>query len=509
MQTHAPLRASLCLLSLALGSAPLVPGCDCDAELQAVRPSLSVDPERVELVGVPVAQDTIIVLAVLNKGGVELHDVHAELADNSDPAFTIVSGDIDSVLPQKQGQLVIQVRPTVATTFSAVVTVTAEEGARPNHIDVPITITSVDAGLPDIEVDPAEVVFDRIGRTEVGRASVVVRNVGVRDLILDSTTFAPADPVDETIRLTTPAPPGQVIGPRQEITLQLTFAGLDLLPHTGELLIASNDPDETFLRVPVIAQAADCPVAVAALVDEGTGIEPFDTVRIDGRDSQPVTNGTFIERWDWRLEQRPVGSTAVLGSLSADRNELEVDLAGRYVVALDVYDNTGVRSCAPAVVPLDVIPKEQLHIQLVWDSPDADLDLHVLRDGGTVFTHEGDCYFSNRDPEWFPEDPEASPFLDVDDDRGYGPENANIIRPQPGSRWTILVHYWNAQTDGDPGVTATLRIFAYGRQTLELRETFADDQQMWRAIELTWGNDEFEPPAISQLGVVEPFVRPF
>jgi hypothetical protein len=204
-----------------------------------------------------------------------------------------------------------------------------------------------------------------------------------------------------------------------------------------------------------------------------------------------------------------------------DRTELEVDLAGLYQVQLDVFavdvsrvGNPAIRSCFPAIVDVDVKPSDDLHVQLVWDHADADLDLHVLNDGGEAFTHEGDCYFSNRQPlspdtPGWSTDPDENPRLDVDDDEGYGPENANIKHPPPGSKWTILVHYWNKQTSGDPTTTAILRVFVYGAQAIELQQTFADDQQLWQALELVWGDDELEPPTLSQLSVVDPFPRPF
>lgn len=154
-------------------------------------------------------------------------------------------------------------------------------------------------------------------------------------------------------------------------------------------------------------------------------------------------------------------------------------------------------------------PTEDLHVQLVWDHPAADLDLHFLREGGEAFTHEGDTYFSNKHPEWFPDNPESNPSLDADDDEGYGPENVNIEHPLPGSKWTVLVHYWNKQTDGDPFTIATLRIYAFGQQVLDISQSFEEDETLWSAVEIEWSTVEDEPPALTQLGQLEAFPRPF
>ena len=180
-------------------------------------------------------------------------------------------------------------------------------------------------------------------------------------------------------------------------------------------------------------------------------------------------------------------------------------------MSLNVFDGDGIRSCTPATVTINVVPTEDLVVQLVWDHADADLDLHMLREGGQVFTHEGDCYFSNRAPVGAPwsDNPDENPELDHDDDEGYGPENMNIKRPAPGSRFTLLVHYWNKQTDGSAITDATVRVFAYGQQVIELTRTFEDDQQMWTALEIEWPTEPLAAPGLSQVGSIQPFARPF
>jgi hypothetical protein len=510
------------LFVAAAGSLAVGPGCNCDPELDTIRPTLVVDPDEAVLTGVPVAQDTPVTFRVDNDRIVNLDGVRAALSDDADPAFTVTQGDVGRVLPGQYGQIVVTVRPVVPGTIHAVLLVDADDPAVPNHVEVPITITAIDVGLPDIEVDPAAVDFDTIGRADVGRESVTVWNRGIRDLVIDDVALQG----DPQLRLATTLPAGTIIPPGTSASINLLFVPDDVAAHSGDLVITSNDPDESEVRVPLTAVAVDCPVAVANIVDADVQIEPFDTVRIDGRDSYANGAGTFIppppEGYEWSLLVRPVGSTAVLSSTSQDRTELEVDLAGLYQVQLNVFaadvarpDNAPIRSCAPAIVDIDVKPSEDLHVQLVWDHPSADFDLHVMQGGGTPFTHETDCYFSNRNPIGDADNPtwslqaDENPSLDVDDDRGYGPENANIVHPAPGSRWVVLAHYWNKQTDGDPTATATVRLFVYGRQAIELTQTFTDDQQLWRAIEITWGDAPLAPPTLVQLGDIEPFARPF
>lgn len=492
----------------------LVGACErfCPDDLGEVVPRLLVDPERVDLSPVGVAEDRDIIITISNPSSTELRLDGVFLAEGGDPNFRLIEAP-QEVLASQSAQVRVRVRPRVIGQIATTLVIDAEEAALPvNYAEVPITVDALDLGLPDIEVDPVVVDFARIGQNDVARASVTVRNVGVRDLIFDETVFAPDVEGDNTIRLINPVTPDWALAPTDELTLELVFAPTDTVLHEGLLQIHSNDPDEELVEVPVQGRGSECPEAVIEVVDDITAVEPLDTIRITGENSFAVSDGTDIaaDGYEWRLVQRPVGSTAVLDPISDERVQLTLDLAGDYEVGLTVIDTDGIRSCNDAVARIHVEPSEDLHIQLVWDHQTADLDLHLLNEGGAVFTHEGDVYFSNREPlDWFPSNPEWVPSLDADDNRGYGPENINIEHPEPGSRWRVLAHYWNKQTDGDAFTVATLRIYAYGQLVADIPQSFESDQTLWRAVEIVWSEVDGEMPQINQIGQMEPFPRPF
>jgi hypothetical protein len=508
------------LLATAL-ALTLLPSCGgCDDGLELVRASLVVEPGEAIITGVPVAQDTPITFSVPNRRSVGLTEVVATLdLEASDPAFSLVENTIDRVDPGFVGQLVVNVRPVVEGTITAVLIVDANELALPNHVEVPITVTAVDVGLPDIEVTPVDVVFDVIGRADVGREIVTIKNTGIRDLVIDDVSKPEAP-----FTLVGCPPAGTAISAGQSLECIVTFRPGDTEQHNSSFVIKSNDPNESEVTVTLSAQAIDCPTALAVRVDEGD-IEPFDTVRLDGRGSSTTAAGTSIppppDGYEWQLVQRPVGSTTTLSSINNNITELPVDLAGFYQVQLTVFavddarpDAGLIRSCTPSIVDIDVVPEDDLHIQLVWDSPNTDFDLHVVRDGGSTFNHDDDVYFSNRLPERTDDtpswsiSPDENPRLDKDDSDGYGPENANLKHPALGSRWVVYVHYWNQRSVLE-STTATLRVFVLGRQAIELRQLFEDDQQMWKALEIVWGDDPLAQPTLTQLGQLDPFPRPF
>jgi hypothetical protein len=539
------------LPAFALLAITSVYGCKCDVDpLETPKPHMKVTPEVVVLNGVPVAQDTRIVIQVQNDSIIELNTLNAELdIESSDPAFKLDEDYPRFVLSGQTGEIVVVVRPLVVSTITASLIITGDghdtpletDDAQPSpRVVVPITVNAIDAGLPDICDYPDEpLVFGLVGMNDVARLEVPVKNCGVRDLILDEVLYCPSlddegatpDPVvaecaviaTDPIRLGTEIEAGTPMAPGSVTSIPLLFRPLDLLEHTGSFVIRSNDPDEPVVVIPVEGEGSACPVAVAELIDDPDSIEPFDTVRLDGRNSMASDSdvpGSFQGRgtYEWTLRQRPQGSTATVFPPDEDGTEIETDLAGRYVVDLHVYethDNGEVRSCVPSTVTFDVVPTEELLIQLVWDHETADLDLHLVRGGGTEFTHEDDCYFSNREPqqtEEFPDwsaVPEENPVLDVDDDEGYGPENMNIVAPAPGSQWNVLVHYWNQQTDGDARTTATVRVFVYGQQVMEIQRVFEEEEVLWEALDITWALEELAQPTLSQVGVVREYPRPF
>lgn len=494
-----------------------VMGCaGCDDPLGVLQPSLLVEPALVEVTGAAVAQDTTLYVTVRNPSNVPLTINRVDLdTEAGDPAFRLLSWPSE-VLAGGEERVEVIVRPMLVSTIGTTLRIDAEASALPSpYVEVPIVVSASDLGLPEIVVTPTCVEFDRIGQLDVAFASVTIANEGVSDLLLDEVSFVPSQEGDSSIRIQGGIPPGFVVAPRESVSVSLAFAPLDTNLHEGTLSIRSNDPDEPEVSVCVKGAGSSCPTAVAELLEDATAIEPLDTLRLFGGDSYTETEGAEIAEYRWRLALRPPGSTATLSALTEAQTQITVDIAGVYEVCLEVKDSFGIRSCNDACTRLEVIPTDALHVQLVWDHPRADLDLHLLREGGSAFTHEGDCYFSNRTPTWF--DPvEANPTLDADDSEGYGPENINVESPQPGSRWQVLVHYWNSQTDGDPFTVATLRLYAYGQLVGEYSHAFEEDEVLWQAVELTWSSviptteaPIYEPPVVETLGTTEPLPRPF
>jgi hypothetical protein len=125
-----------------------------------------------------------------------------------------------------------------------------------------------------------------------------------------------------------------------------------------------------------------------------------------------------------------------------------------------------------------------LHVRLAWDTDLTDVDLHLLGPNGQVWTCEGDCYFSNGNPNWADQSIfQDDPFLDLDDVDGYGPENINLETPAPGV-YKVWVHYWASHGGESPD--ATIQILRFGQEIASFgprRLSNVDD--MWEVAQIS------------------------
>jgi len=156
--------------------------------------------------------------------------------------------------------------------------------------------------------------------------------------------------------------------------------------------------------------------------------------------------------------------------------------------------------------------REGLRIEMYWNGPPdrscdqspappncdaSDVDLHLLRQGGTRwFESTDDCYYANCTRvgvEWGSPSPLDNPRLDIDDVQGFGPENINIDAPIPGT-YRIGVHYYDDDAPvGNLPATVTVRVYCsstsavamFGPVTLYTDSTSSDQNDFWKVADVT------------------------
>lgn len=323
------------------------------------------------------------------------------------------------------------------------------------------------------------------------------------------------------------------ISPGTSTTFQLAFQPSALRRYTGRISFTTNVPGGEEISMGLVGIGHNMPTAVPRVLSVSGGppnrnegiaqVAPSDTVLLTGEDSYGA-NGAEISAYEWSFSEdidvgayRPTDShldfvtgddeTTELGFLNNIDNFIRgVDIIGSYRAALRVQDQYGVWSDW-ATVDFQNIPGDSIHIELTWDHPSSDVDLHLLRGGDrTSYTGTDDCYYANCKPNlngeprlnWGPGGPEDDPVLDVDDVNGFGPENINIDQPESDQVFMVGVHYFRDAAGGEGGLRstlATIRIYVWERLVFEETALLEASQAWWQVANVEWDSGDVEDGA--------------
>ena len=401
---------------------------------------------------------------------------------------------------------------------------------------------------PRAEVEPTVIDFGRIAVGATGVRLVRLLSHGsaplqVTELTLDQQADFGLDlsevPGFGGAALPTESDP-LIIEPNDFVDLRILFTPeAELLDQDGiavaqsdTLTIASN----SFERAHTVSLSgtgviSTCPEAHIHVLD-GTEVSPQTVVRL--RSDESYSSCGDIVDHAWSVEQPPGAGGTFLPSASFANPSFPCDAAGTYRFCLEVMDSCGLLSCEPACEEVVVIPDSELHLQLLWRTPNApppspdrpraggDLDLHLLhpyaRLSGSDLTGDGvpdgwfhqiyDCFWGNPQPEWgsFSPSTNDNPRLDRDDTSGPGPENINLPEPEDLSSlppelvaqlggapvsYRAGVHYWNDHGFG--ASYATLRVFVRGEKVYESPEVRLMPLDMWDAVTIEWPSGRVDP----------------
>ncbi|MCC7072393.1 MAG: hypothetical protein IT383_13780 [Deltaproteobacteria bacterium] len=251
-----------------------------------------------------------------------------------------------------------------------------------------------------------------------------------------------------------------------DATLVIGFAGALVPERTIPLRVTGITGPDCVARVSSVNGA---PVAVGVV----PAIAPLDVVVLS-LDESTVAPTSAITAFEWRLLSRPAGSTVQLTTPTAEAtgftfdDELGLDLAGTFRVRAEVFDSAGLQ--ASCELELEAAsPFDALQAQLSWDSPQADLDLHLRRHSDALCA-AADCYAltcASAALDWG--SPASSPRLDADAE-GFGPETITLDAPADGV-FLVAVHGRELPAPSN----ATVRVFHRGSLLFEGSAPVADD----------------------------------
>ncbi len=462
-----------------------------DISATVCEPEIEVSPESVDFAGVHFGESDTRTVTVENSGCYPLELTTIELGSATTADFTFESRPDDGATLAEGESLSIELRYTPDNEgFDLGSLVLTTNDADEPRVIIPLVS---DPTPPDIDVQPPELTFAALASGESVIKTLTVSNTATGGLLIlhdfvletEGTVFYKANfPVDQ-------------LGPGQASVVKIGYRPDDVGSDSGSLHIFSNDADESEVVVPLSGGGISdnqCPVAVAG---EDRQVEPLENLQLDGTGSYDP-DGT-VTGYLWRVESKPYGSRAFPVPMNIAEPNFFFDIAGEYVLSLTVQDNEGMQSCEADEITFNAVPTEKIHIQLVWDTDNTDMDIHLVKPGGALWdgydhggaypVSYGDCFFSTCkkefEPSGNPVDWSANgwPSLDIDDQNGYGPENINLNDPGDGD-YGVYVHYWNDRGNG--ATTATLRIYLLGELRFTGAVAFTEEHLLWKVADIRW-----------------------
>lgn len=454
-----------------------------DQNFSTIVPRIAVAPAEVDFgeVAVPLKGDFEVF--VTNNGKARL-DADVALSDGDPLVFQFAPASFE-VLPDESATLTVSFTPQTYLDYTGALTVTSNDPDKGTTV-IPLSGKGVDAPMPRIEVTPQTVDFGVVAQGATGIQYLDIKNIGDAPLTLGTVTQSGSGAFHYLIGSD---PSGAVLAPGNNRPVILQYTPSNDLGDSGGFTIPSDDPVTPEVDVVLLGNGGGDYEYPVAKINCPDGAKPPEWVELDGKASTDP-EGHLPLTYSWSMTQRPTGSQAELKNLITDETEFFADLGGTFEVQLVVQNAVGTLS-APAKCILESVPPDEVHVELTWDTDQADIDLHLL-DGtsgsvGPLFEVPGDCNWCNTNPLWAESGNSDDPRLDIDDRGGNGPENINILTPAEG-RYDVMVHYFEEQ--GDDAVTATVKVWTFGVETWT-GSKIMHRNEVWDVGQINWPDGSF------------------
>lgn len=451
-----------------------------DTGLTDVRPRLAFDPDKLEFGERPVLDDLTKEISLQNIGGADLRFT-APIRLEGDDVFKLPDALPSGIDRGSETAVAITFVAKEMKEYSAKLVIETDDVDNP-RVEIPITGRGSTAARALIE--PRALDFGRVGESRSAVRRVKITSVGTADLKIRTIKFKPGSSASYGFLGSTQT--GSLRkhedGKDDEFAeVSVRFSPSPLVPETaGVLLLETTDPDNAIVEIPLTALVNKQPLAVPGA---DRAVAPGTSVQLDGSASSDPDGDDPIT-FQWKLLNRPQGSATTLADADTARPTLVPDQPGAYVLELIVTDAAGLAS-VPERVQVSGVSSDKLVVELTWDHPLADLDLHV-RPENTPFNGPKDCTGDRPHPDWGLEgSPDDDPSHSGDVLSGYGPERVLMEAPAEG-RYVIAARYVSPQGSPNRTVRATVRVRLYGVIVSELQHLFDDVGEVWETAAVAW-----------------------
>jgi len=449
-----------------------------------LEPDAELTPATIDFGDVIVPYTATETFTLLNAGRRELiiEDIYISSDDGS-----VFNVDFEPTEIEEEGRLEVEVSfsPEIYEDFSGAVTILTDD-PETSVMGVPLSGSGVDGPVPELVIDPGALDFGLVDIGSSASLPMELVNEGGGTITVNSAVLEGSG----AFSLTSPsltALAGATIDGGSTLPVLVTYTPTGSTGDNATLQLVTDDPRNPDQQAFMLGNGGGDFQYPDAEIDCPDSVHPPAAVSLDGRASVDPMNPSGELQYDWTILQTPDGSstTDVIDPGKAFTS-LFVDLAGTWMVQLEVENEVGLRS-EPDVCQFQAIPPKNVHIELIWDTGDSDLDLHLVQGGAQPFELPGDCTYCNKNPDWNEAGGHDDPLLALDDRTGYGPENINMDSPGNGD-YVVWVHYFDDKGGGDS--IATVRVWIDGAMAWEGSQLLSQ-RRMWRVGFIRWPDAVF------------------
>ena len=459
-------------------------GCN-NQNLQQVRPRLSPPGSPVDFGTLPVLNQKRVEIPLTNVGRAKMTISNVALA--KDDGIFRIERKPEVVESGTTENIVVVFTPGAEAPYEDTLAFETDDEENPR---LELTLTGIGSTRAIIEVQPAMLDFGRVPECASTVALITILSKGTADLVVEEIAFtegtSPAFSFVGSVRPATVKTidanglPGQI-----QITVRVSAAATSEGTLTGGIRIRSTDPQQRELIIPLTATVNRAPVPNIGMLGNGA---PGQRIVLDGSASMDPDGDNPIT-YKWTIRSKPLASNTTIAAPDQATTEMTLDamVPGAYEVQLDVTDSTGAKSCTPARATVVATPAQKLLVEMFWDNPGTDVDLHVLRNSMALLnTLPDDCFYQNRTPDWgIAGDNTDNPALVRDALTGYGPEVFGYVNPVDGT-YRIVARYENELLSARPSSKVTVRVYLFGILKAEASKTLQHSGDTWEVVDVTW-----------------------
>ncbi len=456
---------------------PLLLSAACgNDDVRQVYPEIFYSADELDFGTLPVLHVSTVEPVIGNRGLAQLRISEVEIVGDDASYFWFEQWP-EEIEVGSESSLPLFFQPEEERSYEALLRIHSDDPERPI---VESVLSGEGLTVSAIELEPESIYFGLVGEGVIAIESFRIRSVGTAPLVVETIEIEEGSSLAYKRVGSWEGP--LTIESGQSIELTVAF-----MPEVGEeetegtILVTSTDPARRVASLSMDASINRAPVAVCG--DEETLIgAPGDVVTLDGTQSYDP-DGHEPLSYEWEVVRRPLTSLTELEDAFTPTPSIELDVAGTWEAQLTVTDSLGTESVAPCRSVIRAVAAERLYIELVWDHPITDLDLHVLTSGAELFG-DGDCWWGN---------PDAFGCEHSGDDlAGYGPEWVRMDEPDPGS-YEIKVRYAKTNGASEPATRATVRVYLYGVLEAEMSRTLEQERHVWDVLTVDWPSGHVTP----------------